>query len=62
MKLVDKLAKTEEDILIRMLDNGYVVEVSGRDDSDEWATVKILCRDLDEVNTLVHEASTMKRT
>jgi hypothetical protein len=62
MKLIDKLEKTEEEILIKMLDNGYVVEVSGRDHEDEWATVKILCKDLDEVNTLVIEASTMKRT
>jgi hypothetical protein len=62
MKLSDKLEKTEEEVLVKMLDNGYVVEVSGRDHEDEWATVKILCKDLDEVNTLVLEASTMKRT
>jgi len=62
MKLSDKLEKTEEEVLVKMLDNGYVVEVSGRDHDDEWATVKILCKDLNEVNTLVLEASTMKRT
>jgi hypothetical protein len=61
MKLNDKLEKTEEEVLIKMLDNGYIVEVSGRDHDDEWATVKILCRDLEEVNNLVYEATTMKR-
>jgi hypothetical protein len=47
---------------IRMYDNGYLFEVNGRDDDDNWANVKILCNTLDEVVTLITEATKMERT
>ena len=61
MKLADKLAKVDEDITIRQLDNGFVVEVGGRDNDDEWATAKIVCNDLATVQALVEEATQLPK-
>ena len=41
MKLADKLSKVDEDITIKQLDNGFVVEVAGRDNDDEWSTARL---------------------
>ena len=63
MKISDKLTKVDEDMTIRMYDNGYLFELSGRDSNDDWSNVKILCRDLSQVIELVTEATTdMDRT
>ena len=43
MAQLSKLAKVNESITINRYDNGYMVEVGGRDDDNEWKTAKILC-------------------
>ena len=37
-----KLTKVNESISIYRYDNGYMVEVSGRDKEDNWATEKVV--------------------
>ena len=44
-----------------MYDNGYMVEVGGRNEEDNWITSKIICSSLDEVIELVKEAAEMPR-
>jgi len=58
MKLSDKLSKVGDSLTVNMYDNGYMVEVSGRDDEGDWATAKILCSTLDEVTAVIKEAAT----
>ena len=41
-KLSDKLTKVNENFTINMYDNGYMIEVGGRDDEDNWKTAKII--------------------
>jgi hypothetical protein len=62
MKLSDKLAKADDSLNVYFYDNGYMVEVSGRDGYDEWKTAKIMCASLDEVNAIVAEAAAMERS
>jgi hypothetical protein len=62
MKISDKLAKVDEDMSIRMYDNGFLFEISGRDDNDDWTSVKILCNDLNQVTALITEATQMERS
>ena len=62
MQITDKLLKVDETVTIQMYDNGYLFEISGRDHSDDWANVKILCSTLDEVTTLIQEASDSPRS
>lgn len=59
MKLSDKLAKVGDSLTINMYDNGYMVEVSGRDSDDDWKTAKILCSTLEEVYAVIKEAATV---
>lgn len=58
MKLSDKLSKVGDSLTVNMYDNGYMVEVSGRDDDGDWASAKILCSTLDEVTAVIKEAAT----
>jgi ketol-acid reductoisomerase len=60
-KIADKLTKVNESYTINMYDNGYMVEVGGRDDDGEWKTAKIICSSLDEVIDIVREADAMPR-
>jgi hypothetical protein len=59
MKLSDKLAKCGDSLTINMYDNGYMVEVSGRDSDDDWKTAKIVCPTLDDVYAVIKEAATV---
>jgi hypothetical protein len=62
MKLADKLAKADDSLNVYFYDNGYMVEVSGRDDNDDWKTAKVMCSSLDEVTAIVAEAAAMERS
>lgn len=59
MKLNDKLTKVNDNFNVYMYDNGFMLEISGRDDNDNWATAKILCNSLEELFNLIREASDM---
>ena len=61
MKLSDKLAKCGDSLTVNMYDNGFMVEVSGRDSEDDWKTAKVLCQTLDEVYAVINEAATMTK-
>ena len=61
MKLSDKIVKVSDSLTINMYDNGYMVEVGGRDDDSDWKTAKIMCTTLDEVFAVITEASNMER-
>jgi hypothetical protein len=60
-KVSDKLTKVNESFTINMYDNGYMVEVGGRNENDDWINTKIICADLDQVIELVREAADMPR-
>lgn len=61
MKLSDKLKKCSDSLTVNMYDNGYMVEVTGRDSQDEWKSAKIMCQTLDQVNAVIVEAASMPR-
>lgn len=61
MKLSDKLNKVSDSLQVYFYDNGFMVEVSGRDDSDDWKTAKIMCTNLDEVSEIIKEAASLPR-
>ena len=62
MKLSDKPKKCSDSLTVNMYDNGYMVEVSGRDSLDDWKSAKIMCQTLEEVYAVIAEASAMERT
>lgn len=58
----DKLNKADESLTVYKYDNGYMVEVGGRDKNDEWATAKILVSSLEEVFEVIKDANSIPRT
>jgi U3 small nucleolar ribonucleoprotein component len=59
--LSDKLIKVNENFTIYMYDNGFMIEINGRDADDEWATAKIMVNSVDDLIGLVREAVDMER-
>ena len=60
-KLSDKLEKVNENYTINMYDNGFMIEVSGRDSDDEYKTAKIMVPTIEQLVELVKEAAEMER-
>ena len=60
-KVSDKLTKVSENVIIYFYDNAYMVEVSGKNAEDDWATAKLVCRDLSEVQTLLEEVDSLPK-
>jgi hypothetical protein len=60
MAKLSKLAKVNESISINRYDNGWMVEVGGRNKKEEWATTKTLCNTEDELLALIKEYNTME--
>jgi len=59
MKYLNKLEKVSESITINRYDNGYMVEVSGRDDDNDWKTSKVICNSEEEMLNVVKEWNSM---
>ena len=54
------LSKVSESITFYRYDNGFMIEVSGRNKKEEWKTQKILCNTEDELLALIKEANTLE--
>jgi hypothetical protein len=60
MAKLNKLTKVNESITINRYDNGWMVEVGGRDSDNEWKNSKIVCNTEEEVLAVVKEYNTME--
>jgi len=60
-KISDKLAKVNDSFTINMYDNGYMLEISGRDADEDWKNAKITVGSIEELTELIREASEMER-
>ena len=60
MAKLNKLAKVNESITLNRYDNGFMVEVGGRDNENDWKTAKILCSTEEEMMAVVREWNTME--
>ena len=60
-KISDKLTKVNDNFSINMYDNGFMLEIGGRDKNDDWSTAKIMCSSVNELVDLINEASAMER-
>ena len=55
-----KLAKVNESLTINRYDNGYMIEVGGRDAESDWKNCKILCTNEEELFEVIKEALSME--
>jgi hypothetical protein len=59
-KKLIKLDKVNESITINRYDNGFMVEVGGRDKENDWKSAKILCNTEAEMLDVVREWNSME--
>lgn len=59
-KKLNKLAKVNESFTIYRYDNGFMIEVGGRDKESDWKTCKIMCTTEEELFEVVKEALSME--
>jgi hypothetical protein len=59
-KLGDKLVKVNESFTVYRYDNGFMIEVSGKDSESDWKTSKILCSTEEELLEIIKEANSME--
>ena len=55
-----KLSKVNESITVNRYDNGWMVEVGGRDGENDWKTTKILCNTEEEMIAVIKEWNSME--
>jgi hypothetical protein len=60
-KISDKLTLVNDSFTITMYDNGFLIDIGGKFEDDDWRTAKIMVPDVDRLLELVKEAVTMPR-
>ena len=59
MTKLNKLSKVNESITVNRYDNGWMVEVSGKDKKDDWKTAKVMCNTEEELLSIIKEYNSM---
>ena len=54
-----KLIKVNESITLNRYDNGFMVEIGGRDKKEDWKTAKIMCSTEEEMIAVIKEWNSM---
>ena len=62
MKALEKLATVNDNFTVNMYDNGFMVEIGGRDKDDNWKTLKLTFASIDHVHELIDALAQMPRT
>ena len=60
MTKLNKLEKVNENLSVYRYDNGWMVEVGGRDNDNDWKTCKILCNTEEEMLDVIKEWDLME--
>ena len=61
MSQLSKLDKVNESFTINRYDNGYMIEVGGRDKESEWKNCKIMCSTREELIAVINEALDLEK-
>ena len=59
-KKLNKLSKVNESFTVNRYDNGFVIEIGGRDKENDWKICKILCSTEAELFEVIKEALAME--
>ena len=60
MAKLNKLSKVNESITVNRYDNGFMVEVGGRDKENDWKTAKVRCSTEAEMLDVIKEWNSME--
>lgn len=57
---LSKLSKVNEAFTVNRYDNGYMIEVGGRDSDNDWKNCKILCNTREDLFEVINEYLAME--
>lgn len=60
MKISQHLNKVSDSFNVTAARNGFVFEVSGRDEDNEYRSIRLLCSDVDSLCELIKEYNSME--
>ena len=60
MSKLNKLAKVGDNFTVNRYDNGWMVEVGGRNKKDDWVTAKVMCSTEQELLEIMKEYNPME--
>ena len=60
MTKLNKLVAVNESFTVYRYDNGFMIEVGGRDESSNWKNYKIICSTEEELFAVIKEALGIK--
>jgi hypothetical protein len=56
---ISKFIKVSDNFTVNRYDNGFMLEVSGRDSNEDWQTAKIICTTEPELLALIQEVNSI---
>ena len=59
--LLQGIEKVNENFAVNMYSNGFMVEVNGRDNENDWKTIKIVVNSVSELLKLIEDIASMER-
>ena len=60
-KIGDKLEKVSDSFSVQMYDNGFMLEISGKNKNNDWSNAKLMCSDLAQLIDLIKEATELPK-
>ncbi len=60
-KISDKLTTVNDNFSITMYDNGFLIDIGGKNSEDDWSNAKIMVPGVEQLLELVKEAANMPR-
>lgn len=60
MAKLSKLTKVNDSFTVNRYDNGWMIEVAGRNKSDDWVSAKIMCATEEELIEIIKEYNGME--
>ena len=60
MSNLSKLTKVGDNFTVNRYDNGWMVEVGGRNKKDDWVTAKVMCSTEQELLEIIKEYNAME--
>jgi hypothetical protein len=61
MEVLSKLVVVSDSFTVNMYDNGFMVEVGGRDVVDEWVTCKIVIVDNKDLYNIIDQITQLPK-
>ena len=61
VRISDKLTKVNDSFTVNMYDNGFMIDIGGRNSEDDWCSAKVMFSDLDSLVDAIREITTIER-